>query len=70
MTPQQALHEQAMCERTSGKLLTEYVHQTQVTDRSRVLGRALWEAGCAYSWGVIAEKLQDQIREKPRGTRR
>jgi hypothetical protein len=70
MTPQQALNEQAQAERTAGKLLTQYVFAIQVNDRSRILAHAIWEAGAAATWGAMAERLESEVREKPRGTRR
>jgi hypothetical protein len=70
MTSQQALNEQAQAERLAGQLLTQYVHAVTCTDRSRILGRALWEAGRAGAYGEMAERLESEIKDKPRGTRR
>ena len=70
MTPAQALHEQAQAERTAGQLLTSYVFAIAITDRTRILGRALWEAGRAGAYAEMAERLESEIKDKPRGTRR
>jgi hypothetical protein len=70
MTPQQALNEQSQAERTAGQLLTSYVFAIALTDRTRILGRALWEAGRAGAYAEMAERLESEMREKPRGTRR
>jgi hypothetical protein len=70
MIPAAALHEQAQAERLAGQLLTQYVHAVTCTDRSRILGRALWEAGRAGAYSELAERLEAEIKDKPRGTRR
>ena len=70
MTPQQALNEQAQAERLAGQLLTQYVHAVTCTDRSRILGRALWEAGRAGAYAEMAERLEGEIKGEPRGARR